>query len=281
MELRVLNYFLVIAREKNMTKAAKLLHVSQPALSKQIKELEQEIGSPLFIRGKSSLSLTEKGYLLQERANQILSLSTKTLEEMKSDTLAGPLYIGTGQTDNLNEIVKMMKLFQERYPHVQFHLLSGDKETLLKQLESSILDFGLFIRDYDKNLYEGITLKSTNSLGILVSKEHPFASKKIITENDLKDEKIMVARQALQDQKIPDYIEHKQIVAIFDLPENAKTMVKENMGIALLLNTCYQDPDLKFIPLENMPLYHWHFIWKKKPNSLLQKTFIEMLKSEY
>ena len=281
MELRVLNYFLVIAREKNMTKAAKLLHVSQPALSKQIKELEQEIGSPLFIRGKSSLSLTEKGYLLQERASQILSLSTKTLEEMKSDTLAGPLYIGTGQTDNLSEIVKMMKLFQERYPHVQFHLLSGDKETLLKQLESSILDFGLFIRDYDRNLYEGITLKSTNSLGILVSKEHPFASKKIITENDLKDEKIMVARQAMQDQEIPDFIDNNQIVTIFDLPENAKIMVKENMGIALIPDTCYQDPDLTFIPLENMPSYHWHLIWKKKPTSLLQKTFIETLKSEY
>ena len=84
-----------------------------------------------------------------------------TLEEMKSDTLAGPLYIGTGQTDNLKEVVKMMKLFQERYPHIQFHLLSGDKETLLKQLESGILDFGLFIRDYD-----------------LVFKNHPFASKK-------------------------------------------------------------------------------------------------------
>ena len=111
--------------------------------------------------------------LLQESANQILSLSTKTLEEMKSDTLAGPLYIGTGQTDNLKEVVKMMKLFQERYPHIQFHLLSGDKETLLKQLESGILDFGLFI-----NLYEGIPLKSTNSLGILVFKNHPFASKK-------------------------------------------------------------------------------------------------------
>ena len=86
--------------------------------------------------------------LLQESANQILSLSTKTLEEMKSDTLAGPLYIGTGQTDNLKEVVKMMKLF------------------------------GLFIRDYDHNLYEGIPLKSTNSLGILVFKNHPFASKK-------------------------------------------------------------------------------------------------------
>lgn len=116
--------------------------------------------------------------LLQENANQILSLSTKTLEEMKSDPLTGPLYIGTGQTDNLNEIVKMMKLFQERYPHVQFHLLSDDKETLLKQLEINLLDFGLFIHDYDRNLYERIPLKSTNSLGILAFKEHPFASKK-------------------------------------------------------------------------------------------------------
>ena len=219
--------------------------------------------------------------LLQESANQILSLSTKTLEEMKSDTLAGPLYIGTGQTDNLKEVVKMMKLFQERYPHIQFHLLSGDKETLLKQLESGILDFGLFIRDYDHNLYEGIPLKSTNSLGILVFKDHPFASKKIIKANDLKEEKIMVARQAMQDQEIPDFIEYKQIVAVFDLPENAKIMVKEKLGIALIPDTCYQDPDLKFIPLENMPLYHWHLIWKKKASSLLQKKFIEILKSEY
>ena len=105
--------------------------------------------------------------------------------------------------------------------------------------------------------------------------------KKIIKANDLKEEKIMVARQAMQDQEIPDFIEHKQIVAVFDLPENAKTMVKENMGIALLHDTCCQDPDLKFIPLENMPLYHWYLIKKKKPTSLLQKNFIEILKSEY
>lgn len=195
---------------------------------------------------------------LQESANQILSLVTKTLEEMKSEPLTGPLYIGTGQTDNLNEIVKMMKLFQERYPHVQFHLLSDDKETLLKQLERNLLDFGLFIHDYDRNPYEGIPLKSTNSLGILAFKEHPFASKKIITEKDLKDEKITVARQAIQDQEIPDFIDNKQIVTVFDLPENVKIMVKENM-----------------------PLYHWYLI--KKRNLLLyyKKTFIEILKSEY
>lgn len=177
---------------------------------------------------------------------------------MKSDPLTGPLYIGTGQTDNLSEIVKMMKLFQERYPHVQFHLLSGDKETLLKQLESNLLDFGLFIHDYDRNLYEGIPLKSTNSLDILSFKENPLASKKIIAEKDLKDEKIIIARQAMQNQEIPDFIDNKQIVAIFDLPENVKIMVKENI-----------------------PLYHWHLIKKKKPTSLLQKNFIEILKSEY
>ena len=107
---------------------------------------------------------------------------------MKSDPLTGPLYIGTEQTDNLSEIVKMMKLFQERYPHVQFHLLSDDKEKLLKQLERNLLDFGLFIHDYDRNLYEGIPLKSTNSLDILSFKENPLASKKIIAEKDLKDD---------------------------------------------------------------------------------------------
>ena len=106
---------------------------------------------------------------------------------MKSNPLTGPLYIGTGQTDNLSEIVKMMKLFQEHYPHVQFHLLSGDKETLLKQLESNLLDFDLFIHDYDRNLYEGIPLKSTNSLGNVTYKEDHLHCKKIISEKDLHD----------------------------------------------------------------------------------------------
>lgn len=279
MELRVLNYFLTIAREKNMTKAAKILHVSQPALSKQIKDLEQEIGSPLFIRGKSSLSLTEKGFLLQERASQILELSYKTLEEMQNDVLAGPLYIGTGQTDNLVEIVKVMKLFNERYPFVKFHILSGDKETLLKQIDHGLLDFGLFIREYDKSNYEGLALKSTNSLGILVPLNHSLAKKEMIDAVDLKDEKLIVARQALQDGEVPTFIQDQQIVAIFDLPESTKIMVKENLGIALMPDTCYQDPDLTFIPLKNMSSYKWHIIWKKGNVSPIQKTFIETLKN--
>lgn len=261
-----------------MTKAAKILHVSQPALSKQIKDLEQEIGSPLFIRGKSSLSLTEKGFLLQERASQILELSYKTLEEMQNDILAGPLYIGTGQKDNLVEIVKVMKLFNERYPFVKFHILSGDKETLLKQIDHGLLDFGLFIREYDISNYEGLALKSTNSLGILVPLNHSLAKKEMIDAVDLKDEKLIAARQALQDGEVPTFIQDQQIVAIFDLPENAKIMVKEKLGIALIPDTCYQDPDLTFIPLKNMPSYKWHIIWKKGNVSPIQKAFIELLK---
>ena len=278
MELRVLNYFLTIAREKNMTRAAKILHVSQPALSKQIKDLEEEVGSPLFIRGKASLSLTEKGFLLQERASQILELSNKTLEEMQNDVLAGPLYIGTGQTDNLVEIVKVMKVFNEHYPFVKFHILSGDKETLLKQMNLGLLDFSLFIREYDKSKYEGLSLKSKNSFGLLVPSNHPLAMKETIDVTDLKDEKLIVARQALQDGEVPTFIQEQQIVAIFDLPENAKIMVKENLGIALIPDTCYQDPDLTFIPLKNMPSYKWHIIWKKGNVSPIQKAFIEMLK---
>ena len=134
----------------------------------------------------------------------------------------------------------------------------GDAHSDYEASKNAHIDFGLFIHDYDRNLYEGIPLKSTNSLDILAFKVHPFASKKIIAEKDLKDEKIMVARQAMQNQEIPDFIDNKQIVAIFDLPENVKIMVKENI-----------------------PLYHWHLIKKKKPTSLLQKNFIEILKSEY
>lgn len=279
MELRVLKYFVKIAEEENMTKAAQKLHVSQPALSKQIKELETEVGHVLFIRSKQRMILTEKGMLLKKRAENILSMVDKTLEEINNDELLmGNIYIGTGPTDNLNQIMKIIKDFRINYPMVKFHIKSGDKYSLLEGIENGLLDFGIFIREYDKRYYEGIKLNLQNELGLWVHKDHFLANKKVIDTIELKDIPLVVANQAIKDGEVPSFIADNQIIGTYDLIENARMIVKHNLASALVINKEDYDSDLKFIHIKDMPRYHWYIIWKKENKTKIQERFITYLK---
>ena len=271
MELRVLKYFIKIAEEENMTKAAQKLHVSQPALSKQMKELENEIGHLLFVRNKQRMVLTEKGMLLKKRAESILMLVDKTVDELNNDELlVGNIYIGTGQTDNLDEIMEIIKQFRNHYPFVKFHIHSGDKYSLLNDIENGLLDFGVFIREYDKKYYEGIRLNLQNELGLWVSKDHFLADKNVIEATNLKDISLVVAHQAINDGEVPSFISDDQIIGTYDLIENARVIVKHNLASALVINKEDYDPDLKFIHIKNMPQYHWYMIWKKESKTKLK-----------
>lgn len=282
MELRVLKYFIKIAEEENMTKAAQKLHVSQPALSKQMKELENEIGHLLFVRNKQRMVLTEKGMLLKKRAESILMLVDKTVDELNNDELlVGNIYIGTGQTDNLDEIMEIIKQFRNHYPFVKFHIHSGDKYSLLNDIENGLLDFGVFIREYDKKYYEGIRLNLQNELGLWVSKDHFLADKNVIEVTNLKDISLVVAHQAINDGEVPSFISDDQIIGTYDLIENARVIVKHNLASALVINKEDYDPDLKFIHIKNMPQYHWYMIWKKESKTKIQEKFIDYLKQYY
>lgn len=282
MELRVLKYFIKIAEEENMTKAAQKLHVSQPALSKQMKELENEIGHLLFVRNKQRMVLTEKGMLLKKRSESILMLVDKTVDELNNDELlVGNIYIGTGQTDNLDEIMEIIKQFRNHYPFVKFHIHSGDKYSLLNDIENGLLDFGVFIREYDKKYYEGIRLNLQNELGLWVSKDHFLADKNVIEATNLKDISLVVAHQAINDGEVPSFISDDQIIGTYDLIENARVIVKHNLASALVINKEDYDPDLKFIHIKNMPQYHWYMIWKKESKTKIQEKFIDYLKQYY
>lgn len=282
MELRVLKYFIKIAEEENMTKAAQKLHVSQPALSKQMKELENEIGHLLFVRNKQRMVLTEKGMLLKKRAESILMLVDKTVDELNNDELlVGNIYIGTGQTDNLDEIMEIIKQFRNHYPFVKFHIHSGDKYSLLNDIENGLLDFRVFIREYDKKYYEGIRLNLQNELGLWVSKDHFLADKNVIEATNLKDISLVVAHQAINDGEVPSFISDDQIIGTYDLIENARVIVKHNLASALVINKEDYDPDLKFIHIKNMPQYHWYMIWKKESKTKIQEKFIDYLKQYY
>ena len=282
MELRVLKYFIKISEEENMTKAAQKLHVSQPALSKQMKELENEIGHLLFVRNKQRMVLTEKGMLLKKRAESILMLVDKTVDELNNDELlVGNIYIGTGQTDNLDEIMEIIKQFRNHYPFIKFHIHSGDKYSLLNDIENGLLDFGVFIREYDKKYYEGIRLNLQNELGLWVSKDHFLADKNVIEATNLKDISLVVAHQAINDGEVPSFISDDQIIGTYDLIENARVIVKHNLASALVINKEDYDPDLKFIHIKNMPQYHWYMIWKKESKTNIQEKFIDYLKQYY
>lgn len=279
MELRVLRYFLMIAKEKNMTNAAGKLYVSQPALSKQIKELESEIGALLFIRNKRGLELTEKGILLKERASQILELSDKTMKELEEDVVAGDIYIGSAPTDNLREVLRVMSIFKKNYPHVQFHISSGDKETLLSGIERGLLDFGIVIRGYDKTRYEGISLHNENTLGLLMRRDHPLVSKEQLDAQDLISEPLFVARQALQDGELPDFIH--SIAGTYDLPSNALMICEEGLGSILLLDNeawYRHNENIVFKKIRGMNSYKWYIIWKKGIHTNLQERFIAKIK---
>ena len=160
MELRVLRYFLEIARHGSFTKAANLLHVSQPALSKQIMDLENELEAKLFIRGSHSVSLTEDGFLLKKRAEEILEISERTRSEFSNrrDDISGEIYIGAGETNGIKAIADIASEIRSKYPDITLNFHSANAEDIMERLDKGLLDFGLIIQPADISKYDSLTL---------------------------------------------------------------------------------------------------------------------------
>ena len=155
MELRVLQYFLAVAREQNISAAAQSLHLTQPTLSRQLKELEEELGKQLMIRGNRKITLTEDGMLLRKRAEEILELVNRTEREVmqSDDTVSGDIYIGTGETDGVRQIARTAHHLREDYSGIHFHIVSGDAVDVCERLDKGLLDFGVLLGDIDKIKY--------------------------------------------------------------------------------------------------------------------------------
>ena len=165
MELRVLRYFLAVAREENITAAAEVLHITQPTLSKQLMDLEKELGKQLFIRGKRKITLTEEGMFLRRRAQEIVELADKTQSEFLSneDIISGDIYIGGGETDAMRIVAKTAKELQKNYPGIRYHLYSGNAQDVTERLDKGLLDFGILIGSSNLNKYDYIRLPVTDT----------------------------------------------------------------------------------------------------------------------
>lgn len=272
MDIRVLQYFLAVAREESITAAAETLHMTQPPLSRQLKDLEDELGKQLLIRGSRKVTLTEDGLLLRKRAEEMIELMEKTKAEISSsdETINGDVYIGASETDGVRLVAQAIEEIQKEHPQIHFHFYSGHAEDITDRLDRGLLDFGVFIEPADMGKYDFIRLPATDIWGLLMRKDSPLAKKEFITADDLRGISIIISNQAMVRNEMAGWAgsvyEKLNIVASYNLLYNASLLVEERVGYALCLDkiikTSSDDP-LCFRPLEPKLEVSLCFGWKK------------------
>ncbi len=271
MEIRVLRYFLEAAREGNITKAAGRLHISQPTLSRQLKELEEELGKKLFIRSNYSIKLTDEGMLLRKRAEDILDMVDKTADEFKAldDINGGDIHIGCAESDNIKYFSRIMKKIQEKYPRIRCHFYSSGTDAVNERIERGLLDFAIIVQEVDLSKYNYLKIPSSDTWGLLMRKDSPLAEKPFIQPEDLLDRPLICSRQSMTEEMqkwLGEMLDKLNIVATYDLLFNASVMVREGLGYALGFdNIIYtgQESPLCFRPLNPALKSPMYIIWKK------------------
>lgn len=291
MELRVLTYFLAVAREQSIVKAAKSLHLSQPTLSTQIRAMEEELGKQLLVRGTKGsrkVTLTEEGMILRKRAEEILSLVQKTEREisLSDQTIVGDVYIGAGETDAVRFIARTAKELYQIYPGIHYHISSGNSEFVTEQLDKGLIDFGIVFGNVDHAKYHSIKLPYKDLWGVLMKQDSSLAKKPVIEPEDLWTQPLIISNQEDSQAVLTTWIQKElselEIVATYNLLFNASLMVEEGLGYAVgldkIINTSGKS-NLCFRPLSPRQEAGMHIIWKKyQVFSKASEKFIEKLK---
>lgn len=272
MELRILKYFLAVAREESISGAAQALHMTQPTLSRQLMDLEEELGKQLLIRGSRRITLTEEGMLLRKRAAEILDLVEKAEAELTApdEVVNGDIYIGGGETEAMRMIAEIATGLQRSCPDIRYHLYSGNADDVTERLDKGLLDFGVLIEPANMKKYDYIRLPATDTWGLLMPRDCPLAARPVIRPQDLWDLPIITSRQSMLSNEFSGWLgkefEKLRIVATYNLVYNASLLVAAGMGYALcldkLVNTSEESP-LCFRPLEPRMEVHLDIVWKK------------------
>ena len=291
MELRVLGYFLAVAREQSMVRAAQSLHLSQPTLSTQLKALEEELGKQLLIRGSKGsrkITLTEEGMILRKRAEEILNLVQKTQREisLSDQTIVGDVYIGTGETDAVRFIARAAKELYQTYPGIHYHISSGNADFVSEQLDKGLIDFGIVFGNVDHAKYHSIELPFKDLWGVLMRRDAPLAEKPVICPEDLWDKPLIISKQEDSKSTLSGWLQKElselEVVATYNLLFNASLLVEEGLGYAIgldkIINTS-GNSKLCFRPLSPQREAGMQIVWKKyQVFSKACEKFIEKLK---
>ena len=289
MELRVLQYFLAVAREQNISAAAQSLHLTQPTLSRQLRELEEALGKQLMIRGNRKITLTEEGMLLRKRAEEILELADRTEKEImqSADTVSGDIYIGTGETDGVRQIARTAHQLQQSYPGIHFHIVSGDAVDVCERLDKGLLDFGVLLGDMDKVKYHYLELPMKDTWGVLMRRDSPLAGQDAVSPRDLWDKPLILSRQVDNKSGLYRWLRKEpaelHTVATYNLIYNASLMVDEGMGYAFTLDKLVNTTGshLCFRPLQPRLELGMYLVWKKSQIfSKAAELFLERLQEQ-
>lgn len=295
MEIRVLRYFLAIAREGSITNAANFLHVTQPTLSRQIHDLEDELGQKLFTRGSHNMALTAEGMILRKRAEEIISMVDKTEAEFTSmeEAVGGDIYIGGGETDAIKFLAKVAKELRDTYPNVRYHLYSGNAQDVTERLDKGLLDFGVLVQPADLSKYDYLNIPAKDTWGVVMRKDSSLAEKETIRKEDLIGLPLICSRQAISQERnknefvqwFGEDFDKLDIVTTFNLVYNAAIMVDAGLGYAVTIDkiaNTSENSSLCFRPLKPRLDSGLNVIWKKyQVFSSAAELFLERLRESF
>lgn len=276
MEIRVLKYFLAVAKEESITEAAKILHVSQPNVSKQLKLLESDLGVTLFNRTNYRIKLTKEGLLLKKRAEEIIEMLEKTKNEIVTldEVAGGDVYIGSAESESFTFLAQTANSLKKHYPHMCYHLFSGNSFDVMDRLDRGIDDFGIVFDPVDLSKYNYLTLPSDDKWGVVMRKDSPLAKKKVITISDLIDKPLILSLQATQQYLSKNdffswfgpRFDQITIIGTYSLIFNAFILVREGLGYAVAIESVLENShknELTFRPLSPKLSTNLYVIWKK------------------
>lgn len=272
LEIRVLRYFLAVAQEGSVTRAARALHLTQPTLSRQIRELEEELGQTLFSRGGRELSLTREGLLLRQRAEEIVGLAEITEKAFRSlgeKTVSGDLSLGCGESKALSFVTDALKVLQDEHPLIIPHFFSGNGEIVMDRLDKGLLDFAVLMGAENTERYSSLPLPNHDTWGLLMDKDDPMAQKKAITAEDLLDIPLILSSQSLSRDELSGWLgfpmSRLHIAATYTLLFNGSLMVRSGLGYALCFDHIApsgKDSPFAFRPLSPLLTSPLSLVWK-------------------
>lgn len=290
MDIRVLRYFLAVAREESITKAAQTLHMTQPPLSRQLKELEEELGKQLFIRGSKKVMLTEDGMLLYKRAEELIDLMEKTKAELNSSdkNINGEIYIGSAETNAVSFFAEAAEILHKKHPLIRYRIFSGDAERVLERLDKGLLDFALVVGAADIEKYNYLRLPFGDMWGVLMRKDSPLADRAAISPADLREQQLILSYQAADSSELFSWFESEKsklnIAVTYNLIYNASHFVKKGLGYAIALDGIINttgDSELCFRPMFPPVEARLCIVWKKNQVfSRASNAFLDILKNE-
>lgn len=286
MEIRVLRYFLTVVREESITKAAEALHITQPTLSRQIAQLEEEMGVPLIQRGTRKITLTSEGRLLRRRAEEIVELADKAAQELLEQDVEGTVYLGCGELSSVQIVAELCGSFREKYPHVQFEIYTATADVVKERMDRGLADVGLLLEPVDMDKYDFIRLSEGEEWCVLMRPDDPLAELPAIRPKDLKNRPLILPRRLNVQGELAHWFgrgfEKLQVAFTGNLATNSAVMAANGLGYALVVSgpsTLWDEKKVAARPLSPALTATTVLAWKRgQPFSRAAEKFIAHLR---